>query len=150
MKPIKYTSSEIQGSYKPPIRSSVELCEHLLNEIGNSLKVFKPSKSLMVLNKLTEEYKKDSAAAEIDICISGGGMKCYFMTGCHAILMHELKKRNIRIARVSGASAGAWSGMFMCTGMSIQTWLESYYGFKERQGMTMHEAYDDMVIYNIN
>jgi predicted acylesterase/phospholipase RssA len=96
-------------------RPMVALTEQLLEQISSSLKVFKPSKSLSMLNKLTEDYEKE-AAAEIDLVISGGGMKCYFMTGCYAILCQELKKRNVKIARIAGASAGAWSGFFMCTG----------------------------------
>lgn len=132
--------------YRPPVRPMVELCEHLLNEIGKSIKVFKPSKSLSMLNSLSSESLREPRhQAEIDIVISGGGMKCYFMTGCHSILVQELNRRGVKIARVAGASAGAWSGMFMCTEMGTQTWLESYYGFRERQGCTMHEAYDDMV-----
>ena len=98
-------------------RSTVVLTERLLAEIAASLKVFKPSKSLQMLSQLSEDYKTDKAKAEIDIVISGGGMKCYFMTGAYSILLHELKRRNIKIARVAGASAGAWAGMFMCTGM---------------------------------
>jgi hypothetical protein len=138
-------SADAASVYRPPVRPMVELCEHLLHEIGKSLKVFKPSKSLAMLTSLSSESLRDKGSAEIDIVISGGGMKCYFMTGCHSILVQELSRRGVKIARVAGASAGAWSGMFMCTGMGTQTWLESYYGFRERQGLTMHEAYDDMV-----
>jgi len=92
--------------YSPPARPMVELCEHLLGEIGKSLKVFKPSKSLAMLSSLSSESLKDKGGAEIDVVISGGGMKCYFMTGCHSILSQELDRRGVKIARVSGASAG--------------------------------------------
>ena len=44
---------------------------------------------------------------EVDVVISGGGMKGYFVTGAFAVLggLHS-----IRVARISGASAGAWYG----------------------------------------
>ena len=79
------------------------------------MKIFKPSKSLSMLTDLSRE-QEETAIAEIDIICSGGGLKCYFMTGCVAILEHELSKRKVRIARVAGASAGAWAGLFICTG----------------------------------
>lgn len=84
-------------------RSSIRLTERLLAEIQNSVAVFKPSKSLNVLTELSEEVSEDIPIAEIDIVISGGGMRGYFMTGCSSILKNELNKRNIKIARISGA-----------------------------------------------
>ena len=58
--------------------------------------------------------------------------------------MHK-ERRNVKIARVAGASAGAWSGLFMCTGLGTRRWIETYYGWKERENTTIHEAYDAMV-----
>jgi predicted acylesterase/phospholipase RssA len=104
-------------------RKLAELTGNILGEIKKSLKVFKPSKSLSMLTKLAEEEQK-THAAEIDLVISGGGMKGYFMTGCYDILAYELKRRNIKIARVAGASAGAWSGFLICTGMTTDFWIE--------------------------
>lgn len=117
------------------------LCEQLLDVIRASVLSFKPSKSLASLRDLE---CKSEPAAEIDIVISGGGLKGYFMTGCSHILLHELEKQNVQIARIAGASAGAWCGLFMLTGFSTENWLETYYLCKERPGMTMHEAYDDI------
>ncbi len=64
------------------------------------------------------------------------------MTGCSHILQHELNKQNVHIARISGASAGAWVGLFMLTNFGTENWIETYYMCKERPNMTMHEAYD--------
>ncbi len=33
----------------------------------------------------------------------------------------------------------------MCINLSTERWIETYYGCKERDGMTFHEAYDEMV-----
>jgi hypothetical protein len=83
-----------------------------------------------------------TAPVEIDLVISGGGIKGYFMTGASHILKHELRKQNIRIRRISGTSAGAWCGMFMLCDFSTSDWLETYYLTKDRINKYMHEAYD--------
>ena len=44
--------------------------------------------------------------ADIDIVISGGGLKGYFMVGSTYILAKEMKKRRLRVARIAGTSAG--------------------------------------------
>jgi len=64
---------------------------------------------------LIDEYY--TPKAEIDVVISGGGLKGYFMVGCGYILMGQLAKHKINIARIAGASAGAWAGMFLLTGI---------------------------------
>jgi predicted acylesterase/phospholipase RssA len=117
-----------------------QLCVSLLNTIRESVLTFKPSKSMSGL----DEIDTTEPQVEIDVVVSGGGLKGYFMTGCSHILMHELEKQNVKIARVSGASAGAWCGLFMLTKFSTENWIETYYKCKERPGMTMHEAYEDM------
>ncbi len=86
-------------------RASVALTERLLREIQRSVVSFRPSKSLSMLSGLMEDQARcrDAPVAEIDLVISGGGMKGYFMTGCASILVHELQKRNVHIRRISGA-----------------------------------------------
>ena len=135
--------TDIDSVYPVEDRNRNELCEQLLDLIKDSVMTFKPSKSL---GSLTEERSLPSSepAVEIDVVVSGGGLKGYFMAGCSHILLNELKKQNVRIARISGASAGAWVGMFMLTGISTETWVETYYKCKERPGLTMHEAYTEL------
>lgn len=87
---------------------------------------------------------KQDSKVEIDIVVSGGGLKGYFMTGCSHILKHELNKQNISIRRIAGASAGAWVGLFMMIDFSTSNWLQTYYLCQERLHMTMHEAYEEM------
>lgn len=122
------------------------LCKQLLDVIRNSILTFKPSKSLSCLNDISHTKSFDSVtwAAEIDIVISGGGLKGYFMTGCSHVLKDQLSKQNVHIARVAGASAGAWVGLFMLTDLTTENWLETYYLCKDRPEMTMHEAYHDI------
>lgn len=135
-------SRHIPNSFSDDQKKRNELCEDLLNVISKSVQTFKPSRSLANLELLEDAPQPPSV--EIDIVISGGGLKGYFMTGCSHILLHELRKQNVGIARIAGASAGAWCGLFMLTGFSTENWLETYYLCKERPGMTMHEAYDDI------
>jgi len=78
--------------------------------------------------------------AEVDIVISGGGMKGFFMCGAAHIITKELERYNVRIARISGASAGAWGAMFMLTGVSTAHWMETYYACREAPGERIHEV----------
>ena len=90
-----------------PQRDTVILTERLLKEIQRSINRFNPSKSLKSLSDLvTDAEMGEEPIAEIDVVISGGGLKGYFTTGCMNILSAELKRRNIRMARFAGASAG--------------------------------------------
>jgi hypothetical protein len=153
-------------------RGRHELCIRLLETIRASITTFKPSCSLASLKSLDNlvsftddgvddlgfssvtslnntrkstlkrETPKKSHKAEIDIVVSGGGLKGYFVTGCSHILKSELKKQNIGIRRVAGASAGAWCGLFMLTDFSTTNWIETYYLCQERLHLTMHEAYE--------
>ena len=143
----EYRMNQVKGKIDIETRKQVVLTQRILQEIKDSLTVFKPSKSLSMLTELAADYK-ETAAAEIDLVCSGGGMKGYFMTGCYDVLENELNKRNIHIRRVAGASAGAWAGLFICTNLGTANWIETYYAYKEHEaksGSTVHEAYDTMV-----
>lgn len=77
----------------------------------------------------------------------GGGLKGYFVCGCVAVLQNQLQCHNIEIGRVAGASAGAWSALFICTGISTSLWIESYHKLLENPNRTIHEIYtEEMVI----
>jgi predicted acylesterase/phospholipase RssA len=109
-----------------------ELCLDLLNT-----QTLYPRKPFVGIHSL-------SSPRDIDIVISGGGLKGYFVTGCSHVLLHELKKHDVVVQRIAGASAGAWCGLFMLTGFPTKSWLETYYLFRDRPDMFMHEAYDDL------
>jgi len=125
-------------------RKRNELCRQLLDLISRSVLNFKPSKSLSCLDGMSEIHTSKREAVEIDIVVSGGGLKGYFMSGCSHVLLQELAKQNVKIARIAGASAGAWCGLFMLANMGTENWIESYYKCKERPDMNMHEAYEDI------
>lgn len=134
-------------------RASTELTLRLLSEITNSVEVFKPSASLYALSRLESDSNssaRDSpstkAPVEIDLVISGGGLKGYFACGALAVLESHLLNQNIRIARVSGASAGAWSALFVCTGLSTEWWIESYHMCAQFPDKTLHEVYEEMLV----
>lgn len=125
-------------------RKRNKLCMKLLDTINHSVTTFRPSESLACLKaiKSTETVHRPPPV-EIDVVVSGGGLKGYFMAGCGHVLLHELEIQNVKIARVAGASAGAWVGMFLLTNFGTENWIESYYKCQERPEMTMHEAYED-------
>ena len=122
------------------------LTERIIAEISKSIIVFKPSKSLYQLNLDDVEEGLASPTTEVDVVISGGGLKGYYVCGCIAVLQHQFNAHRIKIARVSGASAGAWSAMFICCGLSTTLWIESYHRLTENPHKTIHEVYvEDLV-----
>jgi predicted acylesterase/phospholipase RssA len=78
----------------------------------------------------------------------GGGLKGYFVCGCVAVLQQQLQNHNIEIARVAGASAGAWSALFICTGITTSIWIESYHKLLENPDKTIHEIYVEEMVFN--
>ena len=60
--------------------------------------------------------------AEIDLVISSGGLRGFYMIGCR----HALQNRNVTVNRISGASSGAWCGFFMAVNLSPDDWLHTY------------------------
>jgi predicted acylesterase/phospholipase RssA len=79
--------------------------------------------------------------------ILGGGLKGYFVCGCVAVLQHQLQQHNLEVGRVAGASAGAWSALFICTGISTSLWIESYHKLLENPDKTIHEIYVEEMVY---
>ena len=79
---------------------------------------------------------------EVDIAVSGGGLKGYFCTGVGYILYMELARQGIKINRISGSSAGAFSAWFMAIGLCTGHWLESYLSCQKLSSqLCMHENY---------
>ena len=133
-------------------RASTELTLRLLSEITDSVEVFKPSASLYALSKLAADADtaRDSPSQRdpiyIDLVISGGGLKGYFACGALSVLEAHLLNQNIVISRVSGSSAGAWSALFVCTGLGTEWWVESYHMCVEYPNKTLHEVYEDVLV----
>jgi len=132
-------------------RPSTRLTERMLREINRSILVFKPSKSLHLLttsanNRLPTRDQDGSVApaAEIDVVISGGALKGYFMCGCTEVLLPELKKQNIAIRRAAGASAGAWASFFLLNDVPCDAWIETYHLCQANASKTIHEVYEEI------
>ncbi len=147
------------------------LCVSLIDQISRSVQIFRPSESLYNLQRLTNDYNDGVAGGdlgsdsdygvpcdekeyvvaapsdediEIDVVLSGGGLKGYFMAGAASVLLTELDKRSIKIRRISGASAGSWVGMFILCGVTTESWIETYFANMIRPGSTLLEAYEEM------
>jgi hypothetical protein len=122
------------------------MCTKMLDEISRNIRTFRPSQSLYDLKNLTTDAEDGVEAdeVEIDIVLSGGGLKGYFMAGCGYVLMEELRKQNIKIGRVAGTSAGSWAGMFLLTGFDTKDWLETYYACQKRPNLTLLEVYEEI------
>ena len=77
---------------------------------------------------------------EVDVVVSGGGMKGYFVTGAFSVLSGL---KSIRVKRISGASAGAWCAVFMTCGLNPVDWADTYYVTRlcMRDGLSIADAY---------
>ena len=60
---------------------------------------------------------------EIDVTISGGGLKGYYLLGARHVIA---SRPELVVKRYSGTSAGAWTAMFMATELSSADWLATY------------------------
>ena len=125
---------------------TIHLTLRILNTISSSVERFHPSKSLAFLHSQSDREGNEAALTEIDVVISGGGFKGLFMAGSlHILTQSTLCKRKLLIKRISGASAGAWAGLFCCCGFELHHWLKTYYACKDRPSDTVHEVYHDLI-----
>ena len=92
----------------------------------------------------------DNDSNDIDIVISGGGLRGYYVTGASVILHKILKEKKLNIARYAGTSCGAWCAAFMAMGMKTSVWTKTYILSKEYckkySNKTIHDAYREYVI----
>ena len=125
---------------------TIHLTLRILNTIASSVERFHPSKSLAYIHSQSDKSGNEAAMTEIDVVISGGGFKGLFMAGSlHILTQSTLCKRKLVIQRISGASAGAWAGLFCCCGFELHHWLKTYYACKDRPSNTVHEVYHDLI-----
>lgn len=130
------------------LRTSSQLTEKILRSIANSVPIFRPSQSLAVLSEdaLSSPESSDSSIADIDLIISGGGLKFYHVMGSIAVLQKQFQQNKIQIARVAGASAGAWAALFVIVKIPLEVILESYHQCAENPRRYLHDVYaEDMV-----
>jgi hypothetical protein len=128
----------------PNYSSKVTLTVSILDQIASSIKAFKPSLSFPALCSKASKLNLAgfSSDHDIDVVVSGGGLKGYFVCGSSHVLQYQLRRKGLRIARVAGASAGAWAAMFMLTKVSSKDWIQTYMACKETPDVWMHESYE--------
>ena len=64
---------------------------------------------------------------EIDVVVSGGGLRGYFCVGAGVVLSALSACHGLKIRRISGASAGAWCAVFMACETHPLDWCDTYY-----------------------
>jgi len=81
------------------------------------------------LNECGSEWPLQSPQAyeEIDVIISGGGLRGYYVAGAAQILKEMCDMHNITIKRLAGASAGSWCALFIATDVHVLDWIETFY-----------------------
>ena len=140
----------VNSNYVPPTRraevqhtADADLLQRLLGDVSNSIQSFRPSPSLANLSAAGQQE-------EVDIVVSGGGLKGYFVIGARAVLENQLAQRNLKLCRCAGASAGAWAAMFMASGVSNSDWLKTYTftrnAFEAGDSSRVLEAYREQIL----
>ena len=137
---------EMNGVRLPPRRGKVAMVENILEVIQASVVGFKPSKSLGLLaaSEMANGIDIEAPAAEIDLVVSGGGLKGYYGVGAVHVLLRHLNANNIAVRRVSGTSAGAWVCFFILTNMSAAYWLETYYALQRNPEAHVCDVYREI------
>ena len=126
--------------------------QRLLDDIDdNATEAFQPSPSLanIPLASSLSPPSSPPPSQGIDLVVSGGGLKGYTVMGASLILRRQLQKRGLHIARVAGASCGAWCAFFIMAGVSTEDWLKSYQLSRmaalRKPSMTILEIYRDVL-----
>ena len=143
---MRYTGKEYDNVIDCEYRSNFErtsLCAKMLKNVSDQITTFRPSESLQNLRSMVVDAD-EAEPVEIDIVLSGGGLKGYFMAGCAQVLRSELGKQNIRIGRVAGTSAGSWAGVFLLCDFATEDWLETFFACQEHSNLTLLEAYESI------
>ena len=96
------------------------------------------------INNIIPAFDEYEEGSEVDLVISGGGLCGYYMIGAMYVLRKELERRNLKLGRVSGASAGAWCGFFILGGLSNHDWIETYYHSQENSHLHLATIYENM------
>ena len=65
---------------------------------------------------------------------TGGGLRGYYVCGASVVLAALCQSLDLKIRRLSGASAGAWNAVFIACGVHPLDWAESYYESMHRSG----------------
>mmetsp|Transcript_15726 Transcript_15726/g.61423 ORF Transcript_15726/g.61423 Transcript_15726/m.61423 type:complete len:434 (+) Transcript_15726:62-1363(+) len=108
------------------------LLRSFLDQINNSLSLDDVRRQLVTAGVCIEPVAVEGEKAkdeplEVDVVISGGGMKGYYVVGAWSVLRHLIKKGVIRVRRWAGASVGACSAMYMCCDVDPMRWAATYY-----------------------
>ena len=64
---------------------------------------------------------------QIDVVVSGGGMKGYFVVGAWSVLSHLIQRGVFEVQMWSGTSVGAAGAIYMCCGVDPIRWSNTYW-----------------------
>lgn len=107
------------------------LLRTFLDEINASLSLEDVRRQLVRAGVCVEpvavDERHEGGPLEVDVVISGGGMKGYYVVGAWSVLRHLIKKDVIRVRRWAGASVGACSAMYMCCDVEPLRWVATYF-----------------------
>eukprot|EP00040_Diaphanoeca_grandis_P022941 m.124087 g.124087 ORF g.124087 m.124087 type:complete len:343 (-) comp29040_c0_seq1:37-1065(-) len=96
------------------------------------------------LNAMLDTIRGSTITEEdVDIVVSGGGLRGYF---CNGVFDTFRKAKGMRIRRIAGASAGAWCAAFYFCGVSVAEWTSTYWDSEKKlkEGKSILDAYHEL------
>ena len=110
-----------------PNISSTEMVEQLLAQLRTTIDDGAATKDAAAASSVGDDGtdNKDREIEEVDLVISGGGLKGFFVTGAWAVL-REIDGKLLRIKRMAGASVGACCAVYMACGIDPVRWSQTY------------------------
>jgi hypothetical protein len=82
---------------------------------------------------------------EIDVVVSGGGLRGYYCVGAGVVLSALAACHGLRVRRISGASAGAWVAIFLACETHPLDWCDTYYESCAQQHQALIDGYRSFI-----
>eukprot|EP00035_Acanthoeca_spectabilis_P004301 m.101878 g.101878 ORF g.101878 m.101878 type:complete len:204 (-) comp12520_c0_seq2:3687-4298(-) len=95
-----------------------------------------------VLDAIAPDCPPRTTPEEVDLVISGGGLRGYYLPGA----LHVLTQcKELKIRRIAGASAGSWCAAFYFSGLTVSEWVDTYRETQEHisRGCSLLGAYGE-------
>jgi hypothetical protein len=110
-----------------PVISSTEMIAQLLTQLKSTLAadLIAPTHQSPPTQPEPLSQPPQADLEEVDVVISGGGLKGFFVTGAWAVL-REIDGKRIRIRRIAGTSVGACCAVYMACSIDPVVWSTTY------------------------
>ena len=96
------------------------------------------------INSHLPEKEGGAEVEEIDVVLSGGGFKGFFLVGVWSVLRGMMAQKKLEVKRWAGTSVGAGCAVYMCCGVDPVVWSNTYWRSRRLirgGGLSINEAF---------